>query len=170
MNPTYGIHPAPSFSTLAVRNSLQPWALPYWCLLALTSASERIFVFLLHLFWFFFFFFFLLPDNLLHDLGQSHSPKCVHLLTADENDLLTQGMYCETPGKVISKSLMLLNSILLHDQQFPRKRVKMLRFSEAKERDQQGKSRFQSQSSTVPPPQTILTFLHISATTDISRY
>lgn len=132
MNPTYGIHPAPSFSTLAVKNSLQSWAPPYWCLLALTSASERIFLFFLHFLLVFFFF-------LLRDLGQSYSPKWVHLLRADENDLLTQGIYCETPGKVISKNVMLLNSIFLHDQQFPGKRVEMLRFPEAKEWDKKKK-------------------------------
>lgn len=129
MSPTSGTHPEPSFATLGIRNSLQPGVLPCWCLLVLTSATWRNFVFLLNsctlfVFWLFFL---LLSASFLHDLGQTPSPKWLHLLRNDEANLLTHGVYNETSGENYYQEFGTIGEGFLKAQHFPWKRVEMLR-------------------------------------------
>lgn len=56
---------------------------------------------------------------------------------------------------------MLLNSIFLHDQQFPGKRVEMLKFSEAKERDLKKKADFSHKAPQYQLPK-LSSFSYIS--------
>lgn len=64
--------------------------------------------------------FFLFPANLLHDLGQTPSPKWLHLLRNDEASLLTQGVYNdEITGENYYQEFGAIGEGFLYDQQFP---------------------------------------------------